>query len=87
MAKKVLVMNQALGFDGEKFELTINKPLGDSVWIDYERKINGHVLHGSSKEDEISEELGVRFKRTIEAFLGSPYEKLVIIGKVIEKCE
>lgn len=87
MAKKTLIMNQALGFDGEKFELKIKKPSDNWGLIEHERKVNGKVTFGRSEESKISDELGVRFKRTIEAFLNSSYEELIIIGKLIEKSE
>lgn len=87
MATKLLKKDKELGFTDTEFELTIKKPSSDSVWVEHERKINGKIKYGLSKDDEVAAEFGEKIKKTIECFLQSSFDACVITGKIVKKTE
>lgn len=87
MAAKISKLNQELGLSEEMFELTIKKPLDNSDLIQTERKVGKTILHGTSRKNEVSADYSKRLKKTINMFLSSSYDTLIIVGKMIKKSE
>lgn len=84
MATKINKKDQKLGFDSDTFKMIIRKPKKDSVWFECELTAGSSNTTNIFKESEVPEKLAARMKKTIEAFIDSSFESLVLEGKVLK---
>ena len=85
MAEVINKADKKLGFDGDTFELVVRKPKDGSVWVEGELKAGKNIQTSMWKENEASEFIAGRMKSTIEAFLKSSFDSLILVGKVVKE--
>lgn len=84
MATKINKKDQKLGFDSDTFKMIVRKPKKDSVWFECELTSGSSNTINIFKENEVAEKLAARMKTTVEAFINSSFESLVLEGKVVK---
>lgn len=84
METKINKKDQKLGFDSDTFEMIVRKPKKNSVWFECELKSGSSETINIFKANEVSEKLAARMKTTIEAFVNSSFEAIILTGKVVK---
>lgn len=84
MANNITKKDRKLGFESDNFKLIVTKPKGNSVWYETQIEAGEHEMIKDWKEEELAEAIAKRFKATIEAFIDSSFEAIVLVGKVLK---
>ena len=84
MATRINKKDQSLGFSSDTFELVIRKPKDGSVWIETELKAGKNTQTAFWKESEAPEKVAQRLNKTMQAFLDSSFDTLILVGKVVK---
>lgn len=85
MATKINKKDRNLGFDSDTFELIVRKPKENSVWFEVGLKAGKNEIDSLFRSDHVAEKLAARLKSTVESFIDSSFDALILVGKVVNE--
>lgn len=85
MANFISKKNRKLGFDSDEFQLVITKPNDGSVWQIVSLQAGEYQCDSLWRTEETPKIMAKRLEKTIELFMDSSYDTLVLTGRVMNK--